>query len=145
MVWFADTLVFYVIEISKLKSKKVITIRINSIASPLSTNFDLSIHDICKTMLVLFSITYTNKNMGDKSLSDENEIKPSNKFSNMEDVKSLRKCKLNKLVLISVLIHWDWNLIILWSKLRAIDSLMLLEINSDSRRYSIFCPWGNYQ
>ena len=145
MVWFADTLVFYVIEISKLKSKKVITIRINSIASPLSTNFDLSIHDICKTMLVLFSITYTNKNMGDKSLSDENEIKPSNKFSNMEDVKSLRKCKLNKLVLISVLIHWDWNLIILWSKLKAIDSLMLLEINSDSRRYSIFCPWGNYQ
>ena len=93
------------IEISKLKSKKVIRIRINSIASPLSTNFDLSIHDICKTMLVLFSITYTNKNMGDKSLSDENEIKPSNKFSNMEDVKSLRKCKLNKLVLISVLIH----------------------------------------
>ena len=40
-----------------------------------------------------------------KSLSDENEIKPSNKFGNMEDAKSVRKCNLNKLVLISVLIH----------------------------------------
>ena len=43
--------------------------------------------------------------MGGKSLIDENEIKPSNKFSNTEDVKSVQKCNLNKLVLISVLIH----------------------------------------
>ena len=97
------TLVFYVIEISKLKSKKAITIRINSIASALGTNFDFSIHDLCKTMLVLCSITDTNKNIGGKSLSDENEIKSSNKLSNMEGVKSLRKCNLNKLVLSSVL------------------------------------------
>ena len=54
-------------------------------------------------MLVLCSITDTNKNIGGKSLSDENEIKSSNKLSNMEGVKSLRKCNLNKLVLISVL------------------------------------------
>ena len=63
LLWFANILVLYVIEIIKLRRKKAIRILIKSKANLLSKSLDLLIHDRCKPILLPFSITFAIENM----------------------------------------------------------------------------------